>query len=248
MSLDKRLDILSKSIIKDIEIKLAKSDKTIKEHIIELLEVLDVLRDLGYLKDERIFNLAQKACIYHDLGKLNEEFQNRVKSKEKKLRFNKNKEIVHNVLSAYFIDDSKFEQYDDYLKVAHSVINHHNYGDTTKIVNENKDMIYKLIDGFDIYDFDDITIGELSGLIDDIDSIKIKGYLHKCDYNASAGSVAEYPNDFLDTSMENLLEEWKNHDKNAKWNLLQKFCKDNCNENNLKGNIYSNGRYKKSLS
>ncbi len=231
MSLDKRLDILSKSIIKDIEIKLAKSDKTIKEHIIELLEVLDVLRDLGYLKDERIFNLAQKACIYHDLGKLNEEFQNRVKSKEKKLRFNKNKEIVHNVLSAYFIDDSKFEQYDDYLKVAHSVINHHNYGDTTKIVNENKDMIYKLIDGFDIYDFDDITIGELSGLIDDIDSIKIKGYLHKCDYNASAGSVAEYPNDFLEKSLNSLMKRWQSENKGSDWNELQKFCMENKDEN-----------------
>ena len=231
MSLDKRLDILSKSIIKDIEIKLAKSDKTIKEHIIELLEVLDVLRDLGYLKDERIFNLAQKACIYHDLGKLNEEFQNRVKSKEKKLRFNKNKEIVHNVLSAYFIDDSKFEQYDDYLRVAHSVINHHNYGDTTKIVNENKDMIYKLIDGFDIYDFDDITIGELSGLIDDIDSIKIKGYLHKCDYNASAGSVAEYPNDFLEKSLNSLMKRWQSENKGSDWNELQKFCMENKDEN-----------------
>lgn len=231
MNIDKRLGVLSESILADIETKLAKPNKTIKNHIVDLLNVLDLLNDLGYLKDERIFKLVEKACVYHDLGKLNEEFQKRVKTDDKKLKFNKNKEIAHNVLSAYFIDDSKFEQYDDYLRVAHSVINHHDYGDTNKIVNENEDIIYKLIDKFDIYDFDDITIGELSGVIDDIDSIKIKGYLHKCDYNASAGSIAEYPNDFLETSLNNLMKRWQSENKNSDWNDLQKFCIENKDEN-----------------
>ena len=55
-------------------------------------------------------------------------------------------------------------------------------------------------------------------------AIKIKGFLHLCDYSASGGYISEYPNDFLDSSMENVRTMWCQHDPEANWNELQNFC------------------------
>lgn len=231
MSIENRFEILDKSIQDLIEIKNAKPKQTIKEHIIELLKVLDLLSELGYITDSKTYDLVEKACIYHDLGKVNEEFQKRVKSEDKKVKFNQSKEIIHNVLSGYFVDEEKFEDYEDYLKVMHSVINHHDYGDPFKIMIDDEEKINKLISTFDTKEVEDITIGDLSEIVEDNKSIKIKGYLHKCDYNASSGNTAEYPNDFLNQSLEGLMHKWKSDNKNANWNELQKFCIDNKEEN-----------------
>ena len=51
--------------------------------------------------------------------------------------------------------------------------------------------------------------GKTINVVNDLDSIKIKGYLHKCDYSASAGIIAEYPNRFLKNSLDNLLKQWQ---------------------------------------
>ena len=58
--MDERLKILEKDILELIENKKAKPNKIIKEHTIELLNVLDELLQLGYIKDERIYKLVQK--------------------------------------------------------------------------------------------------------------------------------------------------------------------------------------------
>ena len=52
--------------------KLAKPDKTIKQHTDELLVQLDLLKDYGYIKDNHIYMLAKEACINHDIGKVND--------------------------------------------------------------------------------------------------------------------------------------------------------------------------------
>lgn len=72
-------ELLDESIINEINIRLAKPSKTIKEHTDDLLDVLHLLFDLGYIKDNKIYELVKMACIYHDIGKINEEFQFRVK-------------------------------------------------------------------------------------------------------------------------------------------------------------------------
>jgi len=65
-----KLNILEKDILELIEDKNAKPNKTIKEHILDLLDQLEILSNLGYIKDEKLYELVEKACIYHDLGKL----------------------------------------------------------------------------------------------------------------------------------------------------------------------------------
>lgn len=229
--MEERFKIVDNETLKLIEKKLAKPDKTIKEHTDELLRDLDLLLELGYIEKGKIYDLVEKACIYHDLGKLNSEFQKRVKGKG--IKFKDDKEVVHNILSLYFINSSNFESKEDYLKVAHAVLNHHNYCNVFDEMNDKEELIKKLLGGFNTYKFKRSTKSKLADkeLINDSESIKIKGYLHKCDYSASAGTVVEYPNDFLLSSLENLLNSWKQSNEDAKWNELQGFCLDNNKEN-----------------
>lgn len=230
--MDERFKVVDNDTLKLIKEKLAKPDKTIKEHTDELLKDLDLLLELGYIKKDKIYDLVEKACIYHDLGKLNEEFQKRVKGKG--IKFKADKEVVHNILSLYFINSSDFESKEDYLKVAHAVLNHHNYCNVFDEINDKEELIRKLLEGFNTYKFKRSIKNKLADgvLINDPESIKIKGYLHKCDYSASAGTVVEYKNDFLSYSLEGLLKSWKEKNKESKWNDLQTFCLDN-KENNI---------------
>lgn len=227
--MENKFNILDEDTLKLIEEKKAKPDKTIKEHTLELLEVLKLLLDLGYIKKDKIYELVEKACIYHDLGKVNKEFQKRVSSKN--IKFDENKEVVHNILSLYFIDSNKFENKEEYLKVAHSVLNHHNYCNNFEEMTEKEELIQSLIEEFKTYKVKRSTKSKLVVIVDDVDSIKVKGYLHKCDYSASSGNTAEYPNGFLGVSLEGLLNEWKKNNTNASWNELQKFCIENKDEN-----------------
>lgn len=227
--MENKLNILDEDTLKLIEEKKAKPDKTIKEHTLELIEVLELLLKLNYIKRDKIYELVEKACIYHDLGKLNKEFQKRVSGKN--IKFNETKEVVHNILSLYFINSKSFENQEDYLKVAHSVLNHHNYCNNFDEISEKEELIQSLIEGFKIYKVKRSTKSKLAAIVSDIDSIKVKGYLHKCDYSASSGNVAEYPNKFLEKGLNSLLMEWKKDNKEATWNELQNFCIENKDEN-----------------
>ncbi len=210
--------------------KYAKPNKTIKQHTDDLLKELDELNQLGYIDDTRIYKLIKRACIYHDVGKINEQFQTRVTS-HKKIAFNPKKEVSHNILSTYFIDKSEFENEQDYLTVAHAVLNHHDYCDVFEIMRDKKDLIASLIDDYDHFKVTRVTQSKLAGIVENPDAIKVKGYLHKCDYAASGGYVAEYENNFLEESLAKLLKRWQKNNKKAKWNELQEYCIENKDEN-----------------
>ena len=225
-------EILENDIIQEIENKLAKPDKTIKEHTMDLIEELNKLKKLGYISDDKLFSLVEKACIYHDIGKINKEFQKRIeRSKDKKVKFNDEKEVAHNILSIYFIDDKKFSDINDYLKVLHSVLNHHNYCNTFEVMRDKKELISELLEGYNTKKIKKSIENKIAEIIEDNESIKIKGYLHKCDYNASAGTVSEYPNNFLEESLNNMMQEWKKSNSESDWNELQRFCIENRDEN-----------------
>lgn len=222
-------DLLDESIVSNIKEKNAKPNKSIIEHTNDLLDVLELLWKLGYIKEERIYELIQKACIYHDIGKINKEFQKRVKNKG--IKFDENKEVAHNVLSLYFIDESKFNNKEDYLIVSNAVVNHHDYCDIGLAIREKSDIIENLLEGFEHKKVKKVIPAKIASISQDIDAIKIKGYLHKCDYSASSGYTAEYKNNFLEKSLENVLNKWKLDNQDASWNELQQYCIENKNEN-----------------
>lgn len=227
--MDKRFNFIDEDMLQTLIEKKAKPEKSVLKHTQDLVEVLDYLKDLGYIKDKRIINLTEYACIYHDFGKINSEFQNRVTGKQSK--FNEEKEVAHNILSLYFIDKNNFESEKEYLNVAHSVLNHHNYCNVYEIINDKKELIQELLKDYKTIKVKRSTLNKLSEIIEDNDSIIIKGYLHKCDYSASSGNIAEYRNDFLEGSLSNLLDSWKKFSKDAEWNKLQKFCVEHREEN-----------------
>jgi CRISPR-associated helicase Cas3/CRISPR-associated endonuclease Cas3-HD len=207
----------------------AKGDgTTIEQHNQKLLEALDILKQLDYM-DEEIYLLAKKACIMHDYGKSNISFQKRVRTKGEK--FDPESEVMHNVLSLFFINKDEFEYEEDYYRVAHAVINHHNYGDVYRVLEEKKEFIAKLLEAFPTYTFKRKHKKMLENVPLDKKTILIKGFLHKCDYSASGRYQVEYPNDFLEESLENLLEEWKKKNPLSEWNALQDFCCSRGDEN-----------------
>ncbi|MDL2310882.1 CRISPR-associated helicase Cas3' [Peptostreptococcaceae bacterium OttesenSCG-928-C18] len=209
-----------------------KPDKTIKEHTQDLIDRLDRLYNLGYINDE-LYKLTKKACHYHDYGKANSAFQARIKNGKK---FDPKDEVPHNILSMYFVNQDDLEE-EDYYRVAEVVLNHHSYGDSSKIIEENKDLINRLLKEFDL----DISkaqgrkLRKIKNMLHDEKAMILKGYLHRCDYSASADVEIEYKNDFLLTKLEEMLEGWKlkasKVGEAVDWKPLQKYCKENADSN-----------------
>lgn len=229
--MNKRLDILEESILKEIRIKYAKVDKTIEEHTNDLLDRLEILKKFNCIPNDRIYDLVYKSCIYHDLGKVNNEFQQRIL--DANLKYNDSKEVPHNILSLYMIDKNKFNNEEEYLKVAHSVIHHHNYSNVFEDIKNKTELINYLLKDFTTYNIKKSTISKLAKeeLINDNETILVKGFLHKCDYSASANKTIEYKNDFLLNSLDNFISNIKSKNEEANWNELQQFCIENRNNN-----------------
>ena len=84
---------------------LAKSNPslTIRQHTDDVKKCAEVLSKY-YSLEERIQNLLLKSCEFHDYGKCNEEFQNRINQGTK---FDDEKELPHNFLSVFFIKVDK---------------------------------------------------------------------------------------------------------------------------------------------
>lgn len=199
----------------------AKPDKTIKEHSLELLRELERIKNLGYIDNIKVYDLAKKACWFHDFGKANAEFQNRVMS-DKKIRMSLEREVYHNILSIFLIDPKAFDSQEDYYKVVQAVLFHHDYADPYEVLKDRKDLCKALLKNFTCYPVKHSLQYKLNMWTEDDQVVLIKGLLHKCDYSASGGYVSEYPNDFLESGLDRL---------GYRWNDLQNFCINHRNKN-----------------
>ena len=224
----------------------AKVDKSIFEHNQDLKKQKDVLINLGYLNDKENIELLSYAIDYHDSGKINLKFQRRIEENIKKingakfnskyLKFNKENEIEHNILSAFLINSQDFNSEKEYLAVLYSVIFHHRYSDAISTINNqifpNIEEILEdnLPKGVVTYE-GDIPLELNFQDLNTVENIKLLGLLMKCDHSASGGYEIEYPNDFLEDALNNLQNEFKEKDKSADWNDMQKFCKENNDKN-----------------
>lgn len=205
---------------------LAKSEprETIREHTDNLLKQAELLKNSGYVSSSELYHDLLIACEYHDYGKANKKFQRRI---VKRYKFNEKEELPHNVLSVYFIDK---EQCNDFTNVGSAVLYHHFHNTSPlTILWSNGDRIIEDLE--EIEDFDDIdkvmeNVDELTDDIRDllkksvsekISYILLKGFLHKCDYSASAGIECEIKNDFLESIMEQWCEKYTPR-------KLQEFC------------------------
>lgn len=213
--------------MKAIQDFLAKPNKTIREHSDDLKKRVYYLKEIGYIKGERLFYLLLESCKHHDDGKANFSFQRRVSSK-RWIPFDPEKEIPHNVLSVYYLDKTQYEEM-DYLKIASAILYHHDYCDEDRVINEKWMLIDEnLLEG---YSSESLSGDEIEYLMNEglygENLIVLKGLLRRCDYSASGEYEIEYPNDFLLEKLERMMQRWKEKNENADWNELQKFAIEN---------------------
>lgn len=220
---------------------LAKPDETIEEHTENLLKCLELLISLNYV-DTEDSKILERAIIYHDVGKADFLFTERLKNNTK---FDKFKEVPHNILSYYmmYIELNNFSNsfLNENNLASYAILNHHHYINNFKYITceDNRKLISERL--LNIYpDLDKNRKEKLDRNLKKIkDSykenqmnfIKILGLLNKCDYSASAHIPVEFYPDFLEKGLDNLLNGWKREDDKASWNELQNFCKENKKEN-----------------
>ena len=213
----------------------AKPDKTLAQHNEELHIQKKKLIELGYINDEKIIELLEYSIEFHDIGKINPEFQMRLKENKK---FDVSKEVAHNILSIYFINKNDFEDKNDYESIAYAVFYHHRFGngdnDSIRADENTKKIIETLLSKLEEKGIKVIKKLSPSLKFPNLHkdrNIKLLGLLMKCDHSASGGYQIEYPNDFLEPALNKLLNEFKEKDKSADWNDMQKFCKENSHKN-----------------
>lgn len=210
---------------------LAKPSETIEQHTDKLLECAKVLYDLGYIKSEQLYKDLLVACKNHDMGKINSQFQIRIKRKS---RFNYEIEVPHAVLSIFFVNDSECN---DYTSVLFAVLYHHYHKESPmNVFRRDRQLVEKFLTelNFQSNDYNKMrrNLSKVKKIfqtnLNDKQkqyAVLLKGLLHKCDYSASANIPCEKKNDFLLDS----IEEWRSG--KFQYNTLQEFCIVNRNEN-----------------
>ncbi|WP_255884456.1 MULTISPECIES: CRISPR-associated helicase Cas3' [unclassified Ruminococcus] len=229
MDMDKRQDKL-----------LAKPNETIKEHTDKLIKQAEILKSYGYITNEGLFADLLSACKFHDRGKENSRFQKRIKYHTK---FNPTNELPHNILSLYYVDKT---QCVDYVSVCFAVLYHHYHSESPEMTIINKkdlvqEILVELFGSAEKYNSLRRCRNEIGklfslSLADEKKkyAVLLKGFLHKCDYSASAHIQCEYPNDFLLECVEDWKEGrgiWKEREGLIEYNELQKFCAENRGKN-----------------
>jgi CRISPR-associated endonuclease/helicase Cas3 len=229
---------------------LAKSNprETIQEHTDNLIKNYEILKSI-YPNLEIDWDILYLACLYHDFGKINDKFQQRLRTGKK----NKG-EIPHNLLSLAFINFNELEDigYDenDIKILFHSIVYHHER-DLDFSDEEIEDEIELLKESFEQMEYSKIKAKFINDIIEDqfyiindrfyekngsrefLQYIMIKGLLNRIDYAASAHIEIENKNDFLSRSLQNLLKNWQQRDNDADWNELQQYMIKNQNESNI---------------
>lgn len=188
-------------------IYLAKSnkEKSIKEHTEDLLRQYRILKAIyPHILNEKEWEILELAIKYHDIGKINSKFQNklyRVLGKEEIPEEYKGEEIPHNFLSPFFINGKFYkEKYEEkYVNILMSAVYYHHdrklpdYG--AEEVEEIKEDLTKQIENFgDFYglnlskienNFRRYIIKTKDEMLKSKEYIMIKGLLNKLDYVAS---------------------------------------------------------------
>ena len=227
---------------------LAKSNpkEDIQTHTDELLKNLDLLK-LLYPQIQVNWKLMYLACVYHDLGKINDKFQRRIKTGKHFVN-----EIPHGLLSLAFINYKELlsEGYTkSELKILSQAIGYHHDRVMPFRNNTIENEFTALGKPFERFEYDKLKNKFLAKEINEryfsvnervyeeqgdlfFEFIMVEGLLNRLDYAASAHIKVENTNDFLEVSLSNLMERWHSIDEKIKWNDLQKYMSEN-KENNL---------------
>ncbi|CUS77357.1 CRISPR-associated endonuclease/helicase Cas3 [Candidatus Kryptonium thompsonii] len=190
---------------------IAKShpQKTLKEHIEDVLNAFEDLKrlggKLGIQLEDKDWEILRKPCFYHDFGKANSAFQKKIRGSES----HGASEIPHNFLSLLFIED------DDELLLKMVAFHHwRNFPDLKddKIINEIYSDVQNYIEKLSTYFNRAFTLVKrgifrknveilrkyysrrIDGVFDlekESKFVILLGLLNRIDHSASAGVLVE---------------------------------------------------------
>jgi len=230
---------------------LAKSnkEKTIEEHTQDLLKQYEILKSIyPTILTEEQWDLLKYAVQYHDLGKINTKFQNKLYKKlgydvlEDTLPF---EEIPHNFLSPLFINAKQLkEQYGpENASIVVSAVYYHHAREQADIQPEAIEDLKEQAKGYSkpLTVFENcrkyIASNEKDEgitLLTSKEYILIKGLLHKLDYVASAdkeGLVVEEPTDQNGKSIADLVKDNIKEKHHNQYRPVQAYMDEHKDEN-----------------
>jgi CRISPR-associated endonuclease/helicase Cas3 len=224
------------------------TEETIVEHTQKLLERYTQLQK-NYPEIPVSWDLLRIACQYHDLGKMNKLFQEKIREGVMK----KDGEIPHGLLSITLLPFEQLEERYERKEIkalTYAVALHHerNLSEIEEEQYESEaEALMVLIEEFP---FDELDLPkpdeiEVPSVIyyklrhkissqDDCfrESVMLKGLLNRIDYAASGDYQIEYPANFLNKNMPKVRESWrkKHSDPTINWNEMQKYVQTHQDE------------------
>ena len=180
----------------------SKPEKTIKEHTQDLLNQLKILKEIyPFILSKENWELLDYAVKYHDLGKINTKFQNKlykILGKELLEDNIEGEEIPHNFLSPHFINIDKIEETygREKTRILVSSVYYHHTREEKEVTEETlKDLEKQKENLGPFFDLDLSKIEDSIGryilkerdteILKSREYILIKGLLNKLDYIAS---------------------------------------------------------------
>lgn len=233
------------------------NQETIQQHTDKLLSRYYEIRSIYPYIPELNWDALKIACIYHDFGKINSKFQNKIMNKLNESGSNFEllpdiigmDEVPHGYLSCSFLEPEKLKNNfsDEEIMIIYQAIYYHHNREAVegiqiqKIVNEDMANHFKTFKYNEVVMPDTLKSKYLKWIknritkaeyIDNLDVvrqyIKIKGLLNKIDYSAS-GDIA------IEKSSDKLYEKTINFFDRKKYNLneLQEYMIKNQNNHNI---------------
>lgn len=222
----------------------AKSNfETIQEHTDKLLSNLQIIKKL-YPDINVNWDLLEISCIYHDIGKINKKFQDKVTGIERHID-----EVPHAFLSIALLNTKELKKFftaDEISALISAIAYHHerNFPDE-ELYNKEIENIKEAINEFSYekikfeinpkrptakYFMKCKPTSESSKEIFQ-NYLMVKGLLNRLDYAASAYEPVEIENDYLENLLDDILKKFQEKNPNTDWNMLQKYMIENRNSN-----------------
>lgn len=207
---------------------LAKSNgESIEDHTYEVLKRAEALFSYTELNINRF--LLEDACRYHDLGKVTDKFQEKLKTHVRMVEG----EVPHGLVSVGFLMDLKDKYSENEFKALCYAVGFHHERDFFKYSTEDIKREWLNLSER-LFDFDRINFkGSCAKRVSRkwfnphryltqkdacyLNYCLLKGLLNKCDYAASAGVEVEKPRGVINRYLNGL---------GYKWNDLQEYMKN----------------------
>lgn len=229
---------------------LAKSAKdsskaeTIMEHTLQLLSEYERLKSLyPNILTETEWEILRDACYYHDIGKANTKFQNKIRLPEERIEdeLKDLEEVPHAYLSCAYMPIETLEKkyaLEELKLLMMAVYHHHERKEETKesktVIEQDLPQYVEVLkaEGFLIREQPKKDYSRLVKRPRTLQQlypfIRIKGLLNKIDYAASAHIPVELPPENLTIYLEQYMK-----NLNSQPNELQTYLKNHADESHV---------------